>query len=176
MLFAVSNFRNRWGMRPIFFSKCWKFLVDFTILETNSENIFNFGDNWIWIGCVKHSVLAREREYLLLGVAMLTNSLKILDTTENQSCEHNFLQKDKKVWENYCRADVSSVSDHSTCWLSISVETWGFLGISVTTLFAVYNFRRKSAMRLIFSFKNFKIWCRFEKFREELRKYFRFRQ
>ena len=66
MLFAVSNFRNRWGMRPIFFSKCWKFLVDFTILETNSENIFNFGDNWIWIGCVKHSVLARER-ILVIG-------------------------------------------------------------------------------------------------------------
>ena len=103
---------------------------------------------------------------------MLTNSLKILDTTENQSCKHKFLQKDQKIWQNYCRADVSSVSEHATCWLSISVQTRGFLGISVTTPFAVYNFGRKPAMRLIFSFKNFKIWCRFEKFRKKLKKYF----
>ena len=74
---------------------------------------------------------------------MLTNSLKILDTTENESLERKFLQKDKKIWQNYCRADVSSVSDHTTCWLSISVQTRGLLVISITTLFAVYNSRRK---------------------------------
>ena len=46
---------------------------------------------------------------MLLGVAMLKNSLKILDTTENDPLEHKFLQKDQKIWQNYCRAGVSSV-------------------------------------------------------------------
>ena len=34
-------------------------------------------------------------------------------------------QKEQK----YCRADLSSVSDTLTCWVSINVLTRGFLGI-----------------------------------------------
>ena len=45
---------------PSFFSKCPKFDVDFRSLEKSLENIVSFGENWIWIGCVKHSVLTRE--------------------------------------------------------------------------------------------------------------------
>ena len=41
-------------------------------------------------------------------------------------------------------------------------------------LFAVYNFGNTSAVRLIFSFKMFKIWCRFQKYRKKIRKNFRF--
>ena len=45
---------------------------------------------------------------------MLTNSLKILDTTENESLELKVWQKDKKIWQSYCREDFSSVLDPST--------------------------------------------------------------
>ena len=45
---------------------------------------------------------------------MLTNSLKILDTTQNESLELKAWQKDQKLWENYCREDFSSVLDPST--------------------------------------------------------------
>ena len=64
--------------------------------------------------------------------------------------------------------------DTLTCRLSISVLTRSFLLISETTYFAVYNFVCTSAMRLIFFFKIFKIWCRFQKCKKILRKYFRF--
>ena len=43
-----------------FFSKYSKFYLDFANEEKNRENIFEFGDNCIWIGCVKHLLLLRE--------------------------------------------------------------------------------------------------------------------
>ena len=47
-----------WG--SAFCSKCRKFDVGFRNGEENAENILGFGDNCIWIGCVKHSLLPRE--------------------------------------------------------------------------------------------------------------------
>ena len=73
-----------------------------------------------------------ETEYLSSGVNMLTNSLKISDTTKREFFELMFFQSDQKIWQKYCRADLSSDSDPLnplTCWLSISVLTRGFLGI-----------------------------------------------
>ena len=73
-----------------------------------------------------------ETEYLSSGVNMLTNSLKISDTTKTEFFELIFFQSDQKIWQKYCRADLSSDSDPLnplTCWLSISVLTRGFLGI-----------------------------------------------
>ena len=70
-----------------------------------------------------------EREYLSLGVNMLTNSLKIWDTTKKKLLELKFFQIDRKIWKNYTREDFSRVSDPLTCWLSISVPTQQFLGI-----------------------------------------------
>ena len=60
---------------------------------------------------------------------MLTNSLKISDTTKTEFLEQKFFQIDRKIWQNYCREDFNSVLDLLTCWLSISVLTPGFLGI-----------------------------------------------
>ena len=113
-----------------------------------------------------------EREYLTSGVNMLRNSLKISGTTKTEFFELKFFQIDKKIWQNCCLEDFSSVSDHLTCWLSISVLTPRSLGISATTLFAVYNIGNKWAIRVIFFLKLFKIWCRFQKWKEKLRKYF----
>ena len=74
---------------------------------------------------------------------MLTNSLKISDTSKKEFFEVIFFLSDQKIWQIYCFADLSSLADHLTFWLSISVLTRGFLGIYVTPLFAVYDIRKK---------------------------------
>ena len=109
--------------------------------KRNSEKIFWFGDNCIRIRCLKHSFLLRE--YFLSGENMLTNSVKITDTTKTEYLELIFFQSDQKIWEKYCRGDSCSASDRLTCWLLISVMTWGFLEIKTIPIFAVYNFRKK---------------------------------
>ena len=63
------------------------------------------------------------------GVNMFKNSLKISDTTKKEFLDVISFQSDEKIWQKYCRADLSSLSDHLTCWLSINVLTQGFLGI-----------------------------------------------
>ena len=70
-----------------------------------------------------------EREYVSSGVNILTNSLKISDTTKTEFFELKLFGSDQKIWQNFCRAYFSSVSDPLTCWLSISVLTQGVLGI-----------------------------------------------
>ena len=115
--------------------------------------------NWL-----RETLTFIEREYLSSWVHNLSNSLKTSDTTKIEFFELKFFQIDKKIWQNYCREDFSSVSEHLTCWLSISVLSQGFLGIYITTLFAGHNFGNKLAMRVIFVFKTFKIWCTFQKF------------
>ena len=70
-----------------------------------------------------------EREYLSSGVNMLTDNLKILDTTKTQFFDFISFQSDQKTWQKYSCADLSSVYDPLTCWLSLSVLRRGFLGI-----------------------------------------------
>ena len=70
-----------------------------------------------------------EREYLSSGVNMLTNSLKISDTSKTEFLELIFFKSEPKIWQKYCREDLLSVSDPLSCSLSISVLTLGFLGI-----------------------------------------------
>ena len=84
-----------------------------------------------------------EREYLLSGANMLTNSVKITDTTKTEFLELISFQSDQKIWEKYWREDSCGVSDGLTCWLSISVMTRGFLEIKTTPIFEVYNIRNK---------------------------------
>ena len=50
-----------------------------------------------------------------MGVNMLTNSLKISDTTKKEFLERIFFKSDQKIWQKYCRADLSSLSDTLTC-------------------------------------------------------------
>ena len=60
---------------------------------------------------------------------MLTNSLKISVATKTEFIELKFFQSDQKIWQNYCRADVSSVLNTLTSWLPIIVAIRDFLGI-----------------------------------------------
>ena len=78
-----------------------------------------------------------------------------------------FFQSDQKIWDKYFRPDLSSVSDPLTCWLYISVLIRGSLGIEVTPLFAVYNFRKKETLRLTFFFIVIQILFRFCKCRKK---------
>ena len=123
---------------------------------------------------MRSTLILTEREYLWSWAQMLSNNLKISHTTKKEFFELKFFQIDERIWQSYCRVDLSSVSDTLTCWLSISVLTWSFLGIWVTTLFAFYNFGSESAMRLILFFKLLKIWFSCQKWRKTLRKYFAF--
>ena len=68
---------------------------------------------------------------------MLTNILNILDTTKTLFLQLISFWSDQNIWQKYCRADLSSLSDPLICWLSMSVLTLGFLGIYKTLLFAV---------------------------------------
>ena len=68
-------------------------------------------------------------EIIAFELVPLTNSLKILDTPKTEFFELIFFLNDQKIWQKFCRADLRSVLDAITCWLSTSVLTRGFLGI-----------------------------------------------
>ena len=70
-----------------------------------------------------------ESIYLSSGVNMLTNSLKISDNTQTQFIELILFQSNKRIWEKYCREELSNVLEPLTGWLPISVLTRGFLVI-----------------------------------------------
>ena len=125
--------------------------------------------NWL-----RWTLVFTEREYFSLGVDMLTNSLKISNTTKKNFSSWFSSKVIKKDDKNYCHADWSAASDLLTCSLSISVLTWGFLGVSVTPLFAIYNFRNKWLLRIILFPKVFKVLWGFWKWRKKLENLFSF--
>ena len=89
---------------------------------------------------------------------MLTKSLKILDTTKTEAFELIFFQSDQKILQKYYRADLRNIWDPETCWLSINVLTGGFFFFLVNPVFAVYNFRKKSPLRLNFFLEYCKLY------------------
>ena len=62
-----------WGSS--FSSQCSKFKLHLKNAAKNWDKVFSFRDNYIWIGCVKLSLL--EREYLPSVLSVLGNSLDI---------------------------------------------------------------------------------------------------
>ena len=84
---------------------------------------------------------------------MLTNSLKVSHTSKRKLFELIFFQRHQKIWQKYCRADLSGLLLPLTYWPSINVLKRDFFGMYVTPLFWLYNFRKKSPIRLIFTLK-----------------------
>ena len=76
----VSNFGNTSAMSVILVGKRSKFNLNFKNAEKNCKKCFCFWNNFIWIGCVKVSLLIRE--YFSFAVNLLTNNLKILHITK----------------------------------------------------------------------------------------------
>ena len=60
---------------------------------------------------------------------MLTNILKISDTTKTEFVKVISFSSDQRIWQKYGRADLSSLSDPLICSLSISVLAGVILGI-----------------------------------------------
>ena len=100
------------------------------------------------------------------------SSLKFSDATKTELFEQIFFKSNQIIWQKYRLADLRSLLDLLTCWLSISILTQRFLTIELTVLFAAFNFRKKSALRLIFLLKLFQILCRLHKWKKKIRKYF----
>ena len=76
-------------------------------------------------------------------------------------------QSDEKIWWKCSHADFRKVLDPLTCWPSKGVLKQCFLEGNLTKSFTVFKFGNKGAMTIIFVFKIFKIWCRFQKWQIE---------
>ena len=66
---------------------------------------------------------------ILVIECQYVNSLNISDTTKMEYFELILFLNAQKIWQKYWRENLRSVSDVLTCWLSISVLTWRFVGI-----------------------------------------------
>ena len=66
---------------------------------------------------------------ILVIECQYVNSLNISDTTKMEYFELILFLNAQKIWQKYWRENLRSVSDLLTCWLSISVLTWRFVGI-----------------------------------------------
>ena len=75
-----------------FFWKCSKFNIHLRNGSKNSEKDFIFPDNSIWIGCVQLSLL--RIEYLSSAVNVLTNSLTILNSSNIDLFQLNYVHSD----------------------------------------------------------------------------------
>ena len=93
---TVCNFGNRLAMTIMFFfSKCLKFDVDSTNKTKNSEKVFGFSDNCIWVESCKFS--QTWTGYLPLAVNVLTNTPKISANTRGNIFQTNFPENDEKT-------------------------------------------------------------------------------
>ena len=88
--FVSSEIHWLWGWS--FFWKCSKFNVDYRNAEKNLEKVFCFLDNTVWIRCLKLSLLSGE--YLSSAVNVLTNSLKILNSSNIELFQLNYVHSD----------------------------------------------------------------------------------
>ena len=127
-LFAVYSFRNKSRLRLISFFKVFKISCKLWKCKKEFRKYFWISKK-LHLNMLRWTLAFTETQYLSLGVNTLTNSLKSSDTTKEEFFELLFFQSDQKIWQKYCCEALSSVSDPLTCWLSISVLTWGFLGI-----------------------------------------------
>ena len=125
----ISEIYHLWG--SCFFSKYFKIWCRSQKWRKRFIKCFQsrrqYHLNWLcW------TLIFAEREYLSSckqTVNMLTNSLKIPDTTKTEFFALKFSQSDEKIWKNYFWAELSSVSKPLRCWLSINVVTRAFLDL-----------------------------------------------
>ena len=104
-----------WGSS--FFPKYSKFYVDFGNTENNSENIFRFLNNCIWIGCVKHSLLLRENTSHRLSICWQNVSrFKLLLRQNFSSSFFSYWWKNTKkilrCWFKQCFGPLNMLTAH----------------------------------------------------------------
>ena len=98
-----------------------------------------------------------------LAVSVLQNTIKIYHITKGDIFQIRISHSDEKIWWKCSYVDFTRVSGSLTCWLSKEFLLRCFLKSGLTKSFRVCNFRNKVAMTIMFFFKMFKIWCRFQK-------------
>ena len=96
-VFGVRNSGNTKSMRVIFFFwKYSKFIVYFKYGAKNSEKLFCFWYNCIWIGIVKLCLLTRG--YFSSAVNVLTSSTKIGHGKSRDFSQLYWLGSDQWIW------------------------------------------------------------------------------
>ena len=97
----VSGFRNS-GIPKFmtviilfFFQYVQDFHVDLKLAPKNSEKVFCFLDNCIWIGIVKFS--PSRTGYILSAANVLTNSAKISHVNKGDFCRLSWLGSDQSI-------------------------------------------------------------------------------
>ena len=91
---VISKIQNLGGSS--FFKKYLKFNLDFKNAAKNSEKVFCFWDNCIWIGIVKLSLL--RTGYFSSAANVLTSSPKIWHVNKRDFFQLNFLGSDRWIW------------------------------------------------------------------------------
>ena len=190
--FVISEIENLWGW--CFVSKEVKFKLDFKNSAENSGKFFCWWDNCIWIGTVKLSLL--RKGYFSSAANVLTTRLKIWDVNNGDIFQLNWLgcdqRKDKgavmEIWTVLRHVYHVAWFDLIKLLLCRFQQCWGNFtmllveGFSETRLFThlsdrhfgVRIFGNTKSMIVIFFFKIFKIYSKFQKSSKKLRKMFLF--
>ena len=115
-LFRSQEFRKllSYEIHP-FFSKYWKFDVEFRNAMKNGEKDFGFWDNIICICGTKFTLLWKE--YLWLTVNVLKSCANISNITKSNFLQLSLFQINGTVVQTLCHAYLSSVWDPLTHWL-----------------------------------------------------------
>ena len=66
--------------------------------------------NWL-----RQTLAFTERIYLLSGVNMVRESLKVSDTSKKVFMGPILFESDKEISQKHCRGDLTSVSNPLTC-------------------------------------------------------------
>ena len=140
--------------------------------KKNSEKVFCFSDNCIWIGSCKFSQPGTGD--LPSAVNVLTKMPKISPNTRGDIFQNNFAENFKWKWSNRSQGDFASSWDAFTCWWPKPVLKRCSWESFLTRIFTVSLFGNILVTTIIFSYKMFKILCRIQKWNEKWRKGFSF--
>ena len=111
-------------------------------------------------------------KYFLSVVNVLIITTKISPNTRADILQINFNENDEKTWLNCSHWYFANIWDTFTCCLLKRVLKWCFSESPLAKFFTVCNFGNTLAIRIIFSFKMFNIWCRFQKYKKKIRNFF----
>ena len=127
--FVFSKIQNLWGSP--FLKNGLKLNIHFKNAGNNSENVFSFWDNCIWIGIVKLSLF--RTGYFSSAANVLTSSPTIWHVNKRDLFQLNSLGRDQWTWWRFCNAEFKSAWTRLPSCFWICLLKWHFLGIYLTT-------------------------------------------
>ena len=136
--FESNNFGHNETMKVIFFSKWWKFYLDFENSLKLAENIASFEDDSVWTCC--WSFFELWQEYMWPAANVLKSGSKISDPTKRHHTQASFFDVNGTFAWKWCPEDFSSVFDPLTRWFAKGVLKQELYGTLVTTFFRINKF------------------------------------